>query len=108
MRIDEAGHGVQPAPVDLALAFVTFVGTDDPIAADRDVGFGDRAADDVKQPDVLDDQVGRLDAVTLVDSAREESLVAHVASQDFRDNDRPRSQRASYSSPIAMSEALPP
>ena len=59
MRVDEARHRDQAAPVDLARAPIAVVSADDAVAADGDVGLRHRAGDDVEQPDVLDDEISR-------------------------------------------------
>ncbi len=67
MRIDEAGHRDQAACVDLARPAVLAVGADDAVAADRDVGLGERAGDEIEQPCALNDEVRRLGAAPLRD-----------------------------------------
>ena len=52
MRVDEARHAEEPAPVDPLPALVVRVRADDAVADDRDVGRGHRAGDDVEQLDV--------------------------------------------------------
>ena len=42
MRIDEAGHGKPPPPVDHRLALVARMGAHDPVGDDGDIGLGDR------------------------------------------------------------------
>ena len=75
MRVDEARHAEELSPVDPLPALVFFVRADDAVADDRDVGLGHRAGDDVEQPDIRDDEVGRLAAGPCCDRAGEKRLI---------------------------------
>ena len=80
VRVDEAGRRERAFRVDLTLAAVVVVSPDDQIAADRDVGPGDRAGDDVEQPHILDDEIGFRATCALVDRVGELRLAARCAS----------------------------
>ncbi len=77
MRVDKAGHREEAAAIDLATPGIGLVGADDAVARDGDIGGGDAAIDDVEQPDVLDDQVGGLGAVSLRNRTGKGGFVVH-------------------------------
>ena len=52
MRVDEARHAEEAAPVDPLPPLVVCMRADDAVADDRDIGRGHRAGDDIEQIDV--------------------------------------------------------
>ena len=59
------------AGVDLPAAAVAVVGADDPVAADRDVAFVQRAGRDIQNASAFDHEVGGLAPERLIDPAAE-------------------------------------
>ena len=58
MRVDEAGDDDFAARLDLADARVFLHSPDDAVAADGYVRLDQRAADEIEQPGVFDDEIG--------------------------------------------------
>jgi hypothetical protein len=62
VRVDETRHGIAAATVDLALAPVSVVRSDNAVFDDGDIGFDQRAGDDVEQTHILDHNIRRFGA----------------------------------------------
>ncbi len=60
MRIDEARHAAEAAPVYALPAFIACVRPHDAVADDRHVRARNRAGDDIEHVDVGDDEIGGL------------------------------------------------
>lgn len=56
--IDKARHGEFAGAINFGLASIAVMGADNPVADNGDIGFGDRAVDDVKQADITQHQIG--------------------------------------------------
>ena len=84
--IDEARHRDAAPTRDLACAAILPVGADDGGAADRNVGSGSvPPVTRIKEPDILDHQVGSGRAATLDDASSERAAIdPHSVNLMFR------------------------
>lgn len=77
MGVDESRYREQPASIDLLGAVVGFIGSDDPVAADRNIGRHDSARNNVEQTNILDHQVSGFASPSLGYRPRQLIFIVH-------------------------------